>query len=110
MIYEGKLYTLPFHLGEVGVFSRKPTKWKIFNFQHYKDTGQKIPRLNLHSQELTASVKRRVKGSLLGLGMYQPILHAFKFEACRAFNRELSKAISNENTIGLYTEYELRKH
>lgn len=26
MIYEGKLYTLPFHLGEVGVFSRKPTK------------------------------------------------------------------------------------
>lgn len=110
MIYEGKIYLLPFMLGALGVISRKPVQWKIFDYQHYKETGQKVPRLNLHSSELTAAVRRIPAATAFIKDSVKMVLSATKFDACRAFNRELSRAIKNENTIRLYTEYALRKH
>lgn len=110
IIYEGKIYTLPYHLGFLGILSRFPIDNKIRNYQHYKETGQKVNRLNLHSQGRTARVHRIITVGTLTTEMYPAILRAFKFEACRSMNREMTKAITNENTMALYLEYELRKH
>jgi hypothetical protein len=58
IIYEGKIYALPLYLGSLGILSRKPTKYKIMDYQHYKETGIKAYRLNLHADGLIAGVKR----------------------------------------------------
>jgi len=108
IIYEGKIYALPLYLGSLGIMARKPTKHKIMNYQHYKETGIKAYRLNLHAQGLIASVKRIVHQTMLVKNMHWEIAVAYRFEACRNFNREIAKAIRDKNTIGLYQEYELR--
>jgi hypothetical protein len=108
IIYEGKVFALPLHLGMLGVFSRSPTKWRIFDYQYYKETGIKAFRINMHSDALTASVRKITNENIPVKNQNKLVSKAFKFEACRAFNRELAKAIRNENTIGLYTQYELR--
>jgi len=110
LIYEGKIYTLPYMMGALGVLSRKPTKWKIFDYQHYKETGDKVPRLNLHSSELTAAIRRIPPQGAAAKDTVKFTIYASKFDGCRGLNRELSRAIKNENTIRLYTEYALRQH
>lgn len=110
LIYDGKTYLLPKHLGWLGVRSRIPTKYGIMNFQIYKETGLKLPRTNNHADGRIARLVREVLSFNPVKGLNPHVLRAFKFEACRGLNRELAQAIMNENTISLYKEHELRKH
>lgn len=50
MIYEGKVYQLPYFLGTIGIYRRTlKDSFKVFNYQHYKETNEKIYVPNTHS-------------------------------------------------------------
>jgi hypothetical protein len=53
IIDEGKVYYLPPMMGTIGVCKTK-TKGKMINYQHYKETGEKIKMQNLHSNGMMA--------------------------------------------------------
>lgn len=108
MIYEGKVYQLPNFLGTLGVYKKVlKDSFKIFNYQHYKETNEKIYVSNAHSNRSYAVFK--LTAPLLTFQKVNPVVQkAFFFKACRHMNRELAKAIKTENTINRYFDYELR--
>lgn len=53
IIDEGKVYYLPPKMGTIGVCKTK-SKGKMINYQHYKETGEKIRMKNLHSNGMMA--------------------------------------------------------
>jgi hypothetical protein len=103
MIYEGKVYKLPEKIGAIGVFMVGEEK-KFYNFQHYKETGQKIYIRNNHSDKKQFGIKY-ISGDKFS--SFLPISRMFKFKANRRFSRELAKAIKEKNTGSLYLPYEI---
>ena len=103
MIYEGKVYRLPEKIGAIGVFMTGEEK-KYYNYQHYKDTGEKIFIRNNHSDKKQYGIKFISADKFTSL---TPITRLFKFKASRRFSRELAKAIKEKNTGSLYLPYEI---
>lgn len=103
MLYEGKVYKLPEGIGMIGIFMTGQEK-NYYNFQHYKETGQKIPIRNRHTERKQFGIKY-VPGDKYISSV--PLNFVFKFKANRSFARELAAALKSKNTSSLYLPYEL---
>jgi hypothetical protein len=103
IIDEGKVYYLPPKMGTIGVYKTK-TKGKMINYQHYKETGEKIKMQNLHSNGLMAMFYWNTHYTRFKLSsLDKQSLYVFK--APRAHTRYLSKQIKEKNTITKYYDY-----
>lgn len=51
MVNEGKIYRLPFGLSTIGVYKVPTFGRGYFDYQHFKETGQKVYKKNLHSEQ-----------------------------------------------------------
>lgn len=54
---EGKVYYLPFRTGSLGVYKIPTSKRGVFNYEHYKHTGEKIYIRNYHSSSYAATFR-----------------------------------------------------
>lgn len=98
MVEEGKVYNMPFNLGYLGVFTFPNSK--SFDYQHFKDTGEKQWHANLHTGSLSAQMRHR-KSKLA-----KPTSNVYKFRLARDPARNLAKLINNNNYITKYFQYE----
>lgn len=104
MIYEGKVYNLPGKVGTVGIYRTGTKGSTYYNYQHYKETGEKILIRNHHSDNHKYGIKY-ICGDKYSRKI--PISFLFKFKAVRGFARELAKALKVGNTSALYKPYEI---
>jgi hypothetical protein len=98
LIEEGKIYKLPANLGFLGIYTF-PSK-NQFDYQHYKETGEKQLHHNLHADELVAQARHRVSGNP------NPTSGIYRFRLARTPARKLAQLIKNKNYITKYFSYE----
>lgn len=103
MLYEGRVFKFPEGIGTIGVFWTGKEK-RYYNFQHYKETGEKIYIRNAHSDKKQFGIKY-VAGDKFQAEI--PLSFLFKFKANRGFARELAQALKVKNTSSLYIPYEI---
>lgn len=103
MLEEGKPYKLPEGIGIIGIFITGDEK-RYYNFQHYKETGEKIYIRNNHSDKKQFGIKY-VAGDKFQADI--PISYLFKFKAIRSFARELARNLKTKNSSSLYLPYEI---
>lgn len=101
---QGTLYALPSRLGVIGVYKRKTLGKGKFDYNHYKDTGEKVWKKNLHSSVYAAFFKWSMKGPWTDLEGNRRSL--FNFIANRDSKRTLAKHINESNTIYKYYDFE----
>lgn len=102
IITEGKVFQLPNRLGSVGVYKRKTIGRGVFDYQLFKETGQKVWKKNLHSSQYAATTKWDTRPP-----RFDPSIpgHVFKFTPCRDHNAKLTTSIKDNNTISKYYDY-----
>lgn len=95
MVETGRIYKLSTTFGYLGVFTFP--SYKQFDYQHYKETGEKRNMLNLHSNEAVAQFRFRhsVNGSTI-----------YRFRVARDPARALAQLIKHKNYIQKYFSYE----
>ena len=71
-----------------------------FDYQHYKETGEKRIHRNLHASERV--VQTKLKPPSTGI----PTSTVYKFRLARAPARKLAKLIKEKNYITKYFSYE----
>ncbi len=106
MIHEGKIYKFPSGVGIVGIFNVNAKK-QMFDYQLYKSTGVKRNLRNLHSEEKCFGIKWITTPQV---GQPYKFEHTHSFKASRRFQRDLAKAIKNDNTSHLYQDNEVYIH
>jgi len=86
---------LPYKIGYLAL-SLTDTEKGSYNYQHYKDTGEKINIKNLHSNRKKARfILGKDFSSVEGRGL-------FKFRSIRRNARNLAPLIRDENYINKY--------
>ena len=102
MVEEGKVYTLPYFLGVLGVRKRKPAKPVYVDYGHYRKTGEKRMHLNFHSNGYIARFKWNKPDLRLPGSTPYKFLLCQDFQASRQTVRYLAKQIREQNTINKY--------
>ena len=95
---EGKVYNMPCNLGYIGIFTFPNSK--SFNYQHYKETGEKQWHANLHAESQSAQMRHRASK------LKKPSSGVYKFKLARDPARKLARLIKTENYITKYFQYE----
>ena len=57
MVMEGKVYTLPAGVGNIGIYKKVTGKYGYFDFDYFRKTGEKRVVRNKHSAGFFAQVK-----------------------------------------------------
>lgn len=99
-LLEGQVFTMPHRLGLFSIRKRKTFGKGSFDYQHYKQTGEKVWKKNFHSGGYAGifdwsirSPWTDLKGSKRGL---------FEFKPARAIKRTLASKIKENNSINKY--------
>lgn len=102
MIYNYKIYKLPYGLGHIGIYKRKTVGRGYFDWGLFKKEGLKVWKKNLHSSEYAVSgawdnrypkVQRHYEFGI------------FKFKLARPSARILGQHILKNNVIHNYYDY-----
>ncbi len=102
MVNTGRNYLLPFGLSSLGI-AKVPTFGRgVFDYQRYKETGEKIYKKNTHSSGMIGIFKWDNRWPRFKV---PPPAYTFKFSACRDLARYLAKRIRENNTIIKYYDY-----
>lgn len=98
MIQKGNIYKLPYRLGYTYIGKRRSGKKKILDYAHYKKTGEMIFRKTSQADNYIAFFNWDKKGQVANWSFKNTI----KFTPVRSNKKELTKAIRQNNTMGLY--------
>lgn len=104
MMSEGTVYKLPARAGRIGVFKRKTFGRGSFDYNYFKQTGEKVWRRNFHSGTFSASYQWLMKGPWTDLPY--ALRRLFVFRPSRDNKRSLAKYIKISNTINKYYDLE----
>lgn len=107
LIYDGAAYALPYGIGRLGISSLiKPrdSNMKVYDFQHYKETGEKRVIMNLNTEGRIMKVVLRAKPNQLFFNTYTRYL--YKFKPARGLMRGIAKAIKEGLPANKYYSYE----
>lgn len=99
-ILEGRVFSLPRRSGLLGIYKKPTYAVPLFNFEHYKHTGEKIPMRNQHSDGYAYVIRWITKWPYTGLPVDSR--NIYKFKACRDFKRTLAKKIKEDNYVHKY--------
>lgn len=102
LITEGRVYALPFSLGTVSIRTKAPHAYNPTDYQHFKETGEKRPLRNWHTNEKIAEFVWETRGARWGLGTTYTRLFRLKFS--RVAKRMLAKLLKNNTSITKYYE------
>lgn len=100
IIETGKLYDLPSGLGNIGILKKTPPDKAKFDFELYKQTGQKLYTKNLHSDGMVAMYVWNVSKSYSSLP--SSIKGVWTWTPTREYKRLLAKKIIEDNYINKY--------
>jgi hypothetical protein len=102
MIYDYKIYKLPYGLGHLGIYKRKTIGRGYFDWDLWKKEGLKRWKKNLHTHGYAAQGRWDTR--------YPKVQHysevaIFKFKLARDSARELGQYILKNNVIHNYYDY-----
>jgi hypothetical protein len=98
VIDTGDVFRLPSGAGLLGVLKR-PTRKDSLNFNHFRQTGEKIYYNNLHSDGYAATIKWRVKE----VSEIENNMHLLlKFKPSKKAKKYLHERIVEDNAINKY--------
>ena len=103
LIYTGSGFKLPYGIGNIGITS-SPGSRKIFDYQHYKETGEKRNLVNLHTEGKVLKVVLRATPNRLHFEFRTRCL--YKFKAHRHMLRELAAAVKSVLSVHKFLTYE----
>lgn len=98
VVETGKVYKLAPGFGYLGIFTF-PSSIQ-FDYQHFKETGEKRNMLNLHADELVAQMRFRQAVNTPPTGT------VYRFRLARDPARNLAQLIKHKNYIKKYFSYE----
>lgn len=104
IIYTGKSFLLPFHMGELTIFRRatKTDRRKFIDYNHYKLTGEKRNHTNKHTEGYYASMIWYCTPTRTRELPYRTM---FRFKINDDIKHDMIRAIKNDNTIYKYPEF-----
>lgn len=96
----GKIYHLPNHCGFVGVFKNKLRT--RFDYQYYKETGEKVDHHNRHSSGFCAFFKWDGRVGYATPNRDTIIIKAARMTFARKHTRALAKRLKEDLNINIF--------
>lgn len=103
VITEGHIYKLPKGNGFFGVLKKK-TNNEGTDYQHFKETGEVIKHMNLHTSRYRCCITWLKSLPFRELGMSPYINNMIQFKTCRYFTRRLASKLKTELNINIFRD------